>query len=266
MFVELNNTRLHCEIAGEGTPIVFIHAGIVDQRMWDDQFNHFAQSYRVLRYDVRGYGQSPNPEGAYYAHEELRALMDHFDIASAVLVGASNGGRIAINFALTYPERVRGLVLVGAAVDGFVNPPEIDAQWQAIDEAYEQGDIPRAVELTLHMWIDGPHRTPDQVDTVVRERAGVMVEHLYRIPDETDLGTEQPLTDPLPITRLGSIMAPTLVLQGDQDVAYHLSLSEKIAADISHATHTLIANASHLPNMEQPDTFNALLAEFLDTL
>ena len=265
LFAEVDGTRLHYEIAGDGPALIFIHAGIADLRMWDDQFDLFATSYRVLRYDVRGFGLSPNPAGTYTDHEELRAVMDHCGIESAVLVGASNGGRIAINFALTHPDRVRGLVLVCAGVSGFESPPEVDAQWSAIDEAYEQGDIPGAVELTLRMWIDGPHRTPDQVDPAVRARVGVMLDHLYRIPDEADLDEEQPL-DPPAIRHLRAIQVPTLVIQGDQDVPYHLALSEQIAREVPGAAHVVFPNTAHLPNMEQPDRFNSVLEDFLATL
>ncbi len=261
-FAQLSDTRVHYELAGDGPAVVFIHAGIVDLRMWDDQFAHIAQHYRVLRYDVRGYGQSPNPAGAYYDYEELRDLLDHLNIERAVLVGASNGGRIALDFALSYPDRVVGLVLACAGVGGFESPPEVEAQWNESNVAYEAGDLPRAVELVVQMWFDGPQRTPDQVDATVRSRVYEMVDHLCRIPEEEDMGEGQEL-DPLPITRMGTINAPTLVIQGDQDVAYHPALSQQIAHEIPNVTLEMISNAAHLPNMEHPERFNALLDAFL---
>lgn len=261
-FAQLSNTRLHYELAGNGLAVVFIHAGIVDLRMWDDQFAHVAQRYRALRYDVRGYGQSPNPEGAYYDHEELRELLDHLGIHTAVLVGASNGGRIAIDFALSYSERVAGLVLVCAGVGGFETPPEAQQQWDAISVVYEAGDIPRATELTVQMWVDGPGRTPDQVAPTVRARASAMIEHLYRIPEAEDLGENRDVA-PAPITRLDTISNRTLVIQGDKDVAYHIPLSEQLAHEMPNATLEIIPDTAHLPTMEQPERFNALLDDFL---
>jgi 3-oxoadipate enol-lactonase len=261
-FAHLSHTRLHYELAGNGLAVVFIHAGIGDLRMWDDQFAHVAQHYRALRYDVRSFGQSPNPEGMYYDHEELRELLDFLGIHTAVLVGASGGGRIAIDFAVSYPQRVAGLVLVCAVAGGYEFPPEEKAKSQRVGEVYRTGDIPGAIEFTLQQWVDGPQRTPAQVDPTVRERVWVMTEHMFRIPDEEDLG-EMQAVEPPPITRLSDITAPTLVIQGALDVACMIPHAKQLAREIPHATLEIIADAAHLPNMEQPERFNALLDAFL---
>src|SRR5690606_6601331 len=121
-FADINGARLYYEVAGEGPALVLLHAGICDSRMWDDQFAAFAKHYRTVRYDLRGYGQS-NPVAGRFAHyEDLRALLDHLGIERAYLIGVSFGGMIAIDFTLTYPQRVAGLILVGTGVDGYYNP------------------------------------------------------------------------------------------------------------------------------------------------
>jgi 3-oxoadipate enol-lactonase len=118
-FAEVNGARLYYEIAGEGEPLVLVHAGIADSRMWDGQLAAFAHRYRVIRYDMRGFSRSGMVEGPYAHHEDLRALLDSLDIEHAFLVGCSIGGGTIIDFALQNPGRGRALVLVGSAVSGF---------------------------------------------------------------------------------------------------------------------------------------------------
>ncbi|MGB1288965.1 MAG: alpha/beta fold hydrolase, partial [Aggregatilineales bacterium] len=261
-FIDIGSTQLHHDITGGGKTLIFIHAGISDMRMWDEQVTEFAKSYRVLRYDVRGWGKSKSPDGKFYHHEDLLALMTHHDIYKAVLIGASHGGKVAIDFALTYPEKVTGLVLVGAAVGGHVSPDDVKAQWNAIEEAYESGDLERATDLELDMWVVGPERQRSDIDVTVLKKARQIIHDLFKIPEEDDMGNDLPL-EPVALNRLSEIHVPALVIQGDKDVAYHIPLSEKIAADIPNARYVVMENTAHLPNMEQPDTFNKLLRGFL---
>lgn len=122
-FADVNGTRLYYEIAGSGHPLVFIHGNTLDTRMWDDQFEVFSQQYRVLRYDIRGFGQSAVPTTEPYTHPaDLRALMTHLGIDHAHIIGLSLGGAIAINFAVTYPESTDTFITVDAGLSGY--------QWQ----------------------------------------------------------------------------------------------------------------------------------------
>src|SRR5690606_5590641 len=124
----------------------------------------FAKHYRTVRYDLRGYGQS-NPVAGRFAHyEDLRALLDHLGIERAYLIGVSFGGMIAIDFTLTYPQRVAGLILVGTGVDGYYNPAITEpAEAEEAQKAFDAGDFERAAELEVRVWVDGPQRQPEQV-------------------------------------------------------------------------------------------------------
>jgi pimeloyl-ACP methyl ester carboxylesterase len=110
---------LFYEVAGQGTPVVLIHGGQMDRRMWDPQFELFAKSFRVVRYDVRGYGRSATASLPYSDVDDLAALLDDLKIPKAHLVGLSLGGRIAIDFAVVHPERVASLVAVAPGLSGF---------------------------------------------------------------------------------------------------------------------------------------------------
>src|SRR6516225_7683780 len=96
-YAEINGARIYYEIAGAGQPVVFIHAGIADRRMWNAQFDAFAERYRVLRYDHRGMGTSSMPPGPFALRDDLYALTRHFDLAPAVLIGCSMGGGAALD-------------------------------------------------------------------------------------------------------------------------------------------------------------------------
>src|SRR5215213_7322991 len=138
---EVNGARIYYEVAGEGEPLVLVHAGIADSRMWEGQFKAFAERYRVIRHDMRGFGRTALVDGAYSHHEDLRTLLDKLKVERAHLVGCSMGGGAVLDFALEYPQRVGNLVLVGSAVGGFgpdIDPPR---QWDEILAAEQAGDL-----------------------------------------------------------------------------------------------------------------------------
>ena len=118
-YVNVNGGKLFYEIAGKGENIVLLHDGMVNCRIWDEQFPLLAKNYRVLRYDRRGYGKSSDPQTQYSHIDDLNQVFIQLKVEKAVIFGMSSGGRLAIDFTLTYPEKVKGLVLVGAVVSGF---------------------------------------------------------------------------------------------------------------------------------------------------
>jgi pimeloyl-ACP methyl ester carboxylesterase len=132
-----------------------------------------------------------------------------------------------------------------------------------MEAAYERGDKERAVELSLQVWTDGPQRTPDQVDPVVRERIRAMTVHTFDLPD-----VEQWLQrlEPPAIDRLAEIHVPTLFVVGDQDVEDILKIGDLIIANVPGAQRAVIPNTAHHLNLEQPAEFNRIVLEFLDSL
>src|SRR4051794_28386488 len=105
-FVELPGVRIYYEVAGDGDPVVLIHGGLLDRRMWDDQFLFFAQQYRTIRYDMRGAGKSETEPSSepYSPYQDLYHFLRALDIRQAALVGLSGGARIAIDLSIAYPE------------------------------------------------------------------------------------------------------------------------------------------------------------------
>jgi len=258
---DVNGATLHYEVAGEGGPLVLVHAGISDSRMWDAQVDAFSRFYRTIRYDLRGFGRSPIVEGPYSHHADLRALLDALEVDRALLVGCSMGGATVIDFALENPERVGALVLVGSAVGGFEfdeGPPE---EWDALVAADEAGDLERVSELEVRMWVDGPRRGPDVVDPPVRDLVREM--NLIALKNEAlELGEELELWPPA-APRLSQIQASTLVLVGDEDRPRTLAAADLLERELPDARKTVMAGTAHLPNMERSEEFNRLVLEFL---
>jgi 3-oxoadipate enol-lactonase len=253
---------LYYEIAGEGRPLVLIHGGLVNSGLWDDQFEVFAQHYRTLRYDVRGFGRSKSPTSYFSNHGDLRDLLDFLGIGRVHVLGLSMGGGIAIDFTLAYPNHVAALLPIAAGLGGY-HATSNRALRDELNAAYERGDKERAIELSLQMWTDGPQRTPDQVDPSVRDRIRAMTVQTFDLPD-----VEQWLQrlEPPAIDRLAEIHAPTLFVVGDQDVEDILKIGDLIIANVRGAQRAVIPSTAHHLNVEQPAEFNRIVLEFLDSL
>src|SRR3990172_11439146 len=138
-YVSVVGGRLYYEIKGTGHPIVLIHAGFLDRRMWDEQFEFFAKDFKVIRYDVRGFGKSSRPAEKYSDIEDLHTLLTSLKVEKTYLVGVSNGGRIAIDFTINHQSIVGALILVGSGVSGYeTSEPEEDKAWAEFDKQIDE--------------------------------------------------------------------------------------------------------------------------------
>lgn len=260
-FAALNGTAFYYERAGVGLPLILVHAGICDSRMWDDQFAVFAQHYQVVRYDLRGYGQTPAVAGPFAHHADLYALLQYLGIERAHLLGCSMGGSACLDFALTYPAMVETLTLVGSSPSGYRANRPIPAQLPAVDEALQRGDFAQAAELEVQIWVDGIGRTPEQLSPLLRDRVRAM--DIIALQNEVlELGEPRPL-DPPAVERLHEHQVSTLLLVGDLDQPRVLDAFALLAAHFAQVQTVVIPGTAHLPNMEQPARFNELVLNFL---
>ncbi len=260
-FLDVPGASLYYECAGQGHPLLLIHAGIADSRMWDEQFPLFAQRYRVIRYDVRGFGQTRLEPGTFANHEDVATLLNALDAQKTHIIGVSYGSAIALDFTLSHSDMVASLVMVAPTVSG-EQPSERIRQFIHDENALmEQGDVGAATELNLRLWVDGIHRGPEQVNPTVRQRVYDMQYHAFTIPMPD--GIEEEELQPPAITRLSEVRVPTLVIVGDLDLPEKLELSAQLASGIPGARQRIIADGAHMVSMEQPEEFNRVVLDFL---
>lgn len=271
-FAEVNNTTLYYEVVGAGHPFVLIHGHLLDRRSWDDQFAVFAQHYKVIRYDQRGFGDSGliTQGMSYSARQDLSALLKFLGIESAYLMGVSGGGALAIDFTLEHPEMVDALIPVTAGVSGYQPSaetlqkyPDVTRMYVDLNDAFEKHEVERAVNISLELWTDGPGRLPGQAAPEVRERVREMSTRNWERPDDEIQAETPPVPlDPPAVGRLSEIKAPTLVILGEWDGPNPLT---ELTAEIPGARQVIMAETAHHPFMEKPAEFNQLVLDFLGT-
>jgi len=261
---EVNGASIRYEILGEGDPLVLVHAGIADSRMWEPQMEEFARRYRVIRYDARGFGRTPSVAGPYSHHEDLRGLLNHLGIKRATFVGCSMGGGVILDFALSYPEAVAAFVLVGSAIGGFNPDVEPPKEWDELVAADEAGDLKQISELEVRMWVDGPGQGTSRVETEIRDLVREM--NLIALRNEdSELGEAMELEPPA-ADRLHEIQAPALVIVGDLDQPKIIQGADLLSRSIPEVRKVVMPGTAHLPNMERPEEFNRIVLDFLAEL
>ncbi|GAP12775.1 predicted hydrolase [Longilinea arvoryzae] len=258
--LDLDDGRLYYETAGKGEALVLTHAAFLDSRMFDDIWEPLAEQFQVIRYDMRGFGRSSPTTGPLCRRRDLDALLNHLGVARAHLVGCSNGGQISLDLALEQPQRVASLTLVDSTPSGFELQGEPPRYLMEMIGALQNGDVDRANELQIRIWLDGAQREPGQVDDGLRQKALEM----NRIPvaQGTFFSADaQPLNPPA-VTRLESVHCPTLVVAGALDHAEVLRAADEMAARIPHAKKAIMNACGHVPAYEQPTAFVELLLGF----
>ena len=262
-YTPVRGEKLYYETAGEGTPLVFVHAGFLDSRMWDDQFELFAKGNRVIRYDVRGFGKSSRPSEEYSDAEDLYALLKHLNIESANILGVSNGGRIALDFASVHPAMVDSLILVSPGIRGYKSSgPEEDREWKELDKKGDLQDIAiienridDAVKMDLEIWASA-QGTASKIRILSIATAN---SHIHKNPPHR----LQKSPEPPAFTKLNQIHMPTMLIVGDQDVKGMQLMTKRLHELIRGSKLSVIRGADHIANMSRPEEFNAIVSSFL---
>ena len=260
METTINGARIHYERAGDGLPVIFLHAGVADSRMWEPQVTAFARHFDVIRPDMRGFGESTLPPTSWSPVRDLIALIDELHIKPAHLVGCSIGGGVAIDFALEHGERISKLVLVGPGVSGTNFGPKYPELWSEIEAADRAKDLEALNHAEMRLWLDGPRRPPGYVKQPLRDLF-LDMNGKNMANDWASAPTER--LEPPAVERLHEITAPTLIVVGDEDVPSVFDAVELLMVKIPHPRKVVISDAAHLPNLEHPDEFNRVVLNFL---
>ncbi|MER6311386.1 alpha/beta hydrolase [Streptomyces sp. NPDC001657] len=249
---------------GRGLPLVLLHAGFFDHRMWDDQVAALAAHYRVITPDARGHGDSSNADRPFRPTDDVAALLRHLGVGPAVLIGVSMGASTAVDTALEHPELVRALVVSGAGT----SEPEWRDPWvaevrAAEAEALAAGDIEGWIDAFLR-FAAGPHRTLDDVRPEVVARLREMARRTISKHTADEKDWLVPVSDTW--ARAASITVPVLSINGALDSTDHLGMAERLVRTVADGRITTIEDTGHFPSMERPDAFAAELLPFLRTL
>ncbi len=254
---------LAAEVVGTGDPVVFLHAGVCDSRMWRAQLDGVGADNKAIAYDRRGFGETRAEKEDFSAVADLSAVIETLaDGAPAILVGCSQGGLVALDMALRHPSYVRALVLIAPSVTGAPaanHPPEIESLMTRLKEAEKVGDLDQVNAIKAHLWLDGPQQSEGRVMGQARRLFLDMNAIALRSPPT---GSNLDVAAAFP--RLGEISAPSLVIQGDLDFPHIQERSRHIATTMSNGSCHVLTGAAHLPSLERPADITGLLAEFID--
>jgi len=260
-FAKIQNTKLYFEMKGTGKPLLLLHSGSSDHRMWAEQCRKLSRYFQVIIPDFRGYGKSPAPSEPFSHFEDMFYFIQNLKLKNVNIVGCSLGGKVAIELVIAHPEAVNRLILVSPGLNGYeyqdVETLEKDA---ILEELIADGKRQEVADLLIDIWVVGLKRKRDTVSldviSLVRE---MILDNYYSVVDK------YPETSPgfNVISRLNEIHVPTLVMIGDEDLSDMLAISQLVADRIPGAKRLEINNAAHLPNLENGTLFNQSVIDFL---
>lgn len=262
--IEIGGATLAGSEQGEGLPVVFLHAGVCDRRMWSAQMQAVAEAgWHAIAYDRRGHGETETPDEAFSHLDDLEAVLDALDIHAAVLVGCSMGGGLAVDFALRHPGRVIGLVLMGTAISGA--PWSANEEERAIemaeDDAWERGDLDLVNRVEAHEWLDGPRTRNGRVGGSART---LFLDMNGLVLAKPRLTLEERPPDAWP--RIDTLAVPSLLMVGDEDFFALIDRHETLSETMPNAFAVVLEGVAHIPSIERPELVDALLVQFLDAL
>jgi 3-oxoadipate enol-lactonase len=261
-FVDVDGGRLYSEVEGSGHPLLMIHGGLGSLRMWDAQVPAFAERYRVIRYDTRGFGRTETDDVEFRDLDDARAVLDHLDVSSAFVVGTSRGGLIGLDFLLEHPDRVDAFVSVASGVGGFdANLPEDQRPpFDEMNRLWDEKDWEALAELETQVWVDGWGQPKTRVNPEIRETVKGWILENYRA--EKAEGRPQPTTPPA-ADRIDEVRVPVLVLVGLADEPQTVASGLHLAESVAGAKLVEFPGVAHMIHLEEPERVNRLVLEFL---
>lgn len=248
--------------AGDAPALILNHAGVADHRMYDDLFAAFAAQFRVVRYDLRGFGRSRTAAVPASLRADLVALLDHLGIARAAIAGTSLGGSLALDMAVEFPDRVLAIIPTATGLSGYDTPltPAEAAIFATMERLEAAGDVAALTELEINVWGDGPGQPAGRLAPALRDRMRVMISETARA------GYPEPQWRPLAppaADRIGALTVPTLVVWGDLDVSSVIAACDYIASTIPGARRLTLPGVAHMAPLERPAEYVTAVTAFL---
>lgn len=265
--VDSGGARLSCEEQGEGQTIVALHAGVADRRSWRETAGILAAaspSCRTVAYDRRGFGTASFSPESFSHVEDLETVVEAVTPGPVVILGNSQGGKIALDFALARPDRVTALILIAPAISGVPNdavpwtPEPLEAALETADAAGKTDEVNR---LEAHLWLDGPRQSEGRVGGAARE---LFLDMNNIALEAADTGEERP--SPPAWDLLAELDLPVLVIVGEYDEQVAIDLCRLLAERLPRGEFLQLPGAAHLPQLEQPEAVATVIAGFLEGL
>lgn len=269
-YAEVNKTKLYYEIAGKGEPLVLIHGSFGDRRFWDLQFYDLSKKFKVLRYDLRGFGRSalPKENEVYRDSDDLNALIDFLGIKKAHVCGLSFGSFIVFDFGLSHPDKCLSLIPIGPRVAGDdldeYKTPNVDTLRAIISKVTEIIKSKGAKEATDYLWT-GDHGMAKTVVTTRTRHALLKMGYEYSWWRYLH-GNKREFAFPMAIKKLNEIRIPTLIVTAEYDLDLCKNVAAIMAKEIPGAKLVSIKKAGHIMNMDQPEGFNKIISKFIDAI
>lgn len=235
---------------------MLLHSGVCDRRMWDAQAAALKSSYRVIRPDLRGFGETPLPSEPFSFGDDVIDLLDHLDVERSTFVASSLGGRVALEIAATHPQRVAALLLLCPAFRGLDRTPRAAAFDAEEERLLDLGDVVAAVELNVATWLG-----PDAAEEC-RAQVRAMQRRAFEVQLAAEASAPGPELTPVRVD-LRQVPVPTLVVSGGLDMDHFQHIAQHLARTIPGARLETLAWAAHLPSLERPGEVNDLIADFL---
>lgn len=247
------------------TPVLLLHAGVADRRMWDPQWPALTAVRDTVRADLRGFGESvAPPEGLLDHVADVLALLDGLGIERAHLVGASFGAGVAASVAVAHPERVASLLLAppgGVLLTELT--PDLELFLVAERTALAADDLDAATEANIAAWVIGPRRERSAVDAGVIEAVGRMQRAVFTLGATWPEDVEEVEPDPAVVDRLDEITCPTTVVVGGYDLEASKAAADLVGGLVPGAVRVDWEDVAHLPSMERAADFTDLLLAHL---
>ena len=263
-YVDVKENRIHVKTVGTGKPVVLIHGGFLDLRMWEEQVRPLIESgYQVIRYSDVAHGATVNSGNTVFGYEVLHAVINHFGVDKAILVGHSGGAVHAVDFTLNYPDKVEKLILVSPGLNQwrFFNDTAAHAISTKGWEANQNGDTMLAAICFHRNWVLGPRRSNTDVQKDFFHSTRKMIFANMR----THWNKPWSAVDTLQAReRLHQINQSTLLIVGDEDVYDIREIANVYNSNLLHSKMEVLQNAAHLIPWEYPKVFNTLLLGFIE--
>ncbi|WP_128544548.1 alpha/beta fold hydrolase [Larkinella soli] len=265
-FIPVGALNVHYTQTGSGKPVLLLHAGFLDHRMWEPQTAALSAYHRVITIDLPGHGRTQGKDTTVQVGTLISAVFDQLKVKQADVVGVSLGATCALDFALTHPGRVRKLVLVSAGLSGWESRFPLDSltrnYFPGLLDRLNRKDTAGAAEYFTRFWFDGPYRQPAGVDRAGRRytyETTLRAMQVHKISGWPRFSTGSA------IDRIDRLTLPVLLIDGDRDLPYILAVGEYLSKNLKNARLIVLPGAGHMLNLEQPRRFSQEVLPFIDS-